>query len=216
VKEAANVVEEFAAVNIPIVGVLGNHDYHANEVRELTTVLTDGGIRILDGESVTLEIRGETVGIVGAKGFGGGFGPSLLTAFGEPLVKAWVEAAAVDAAKVEEGLRGLATDYRLVVLHYSPIAETLHGERAQISPFLGCSCLAEAIDRCGADVVFHGHAHKGTAKGQTAGGIPVRNVAMHVLQRYYALFELRPVAGKRLAPAAAETTSSGGWPPRRG
>lgn len=189
--EAAIVAKELAEVAIPMVGVLGNHDYHSNRTGEIVRILEDNGVRILEGSAMTVEIHGETVGIVGAKGFGGGFGRGLLSPFGEPLIKAWVEETESQAARLGAYLKTFETDYRLVVLHYAPIPGTLRGEPSEIHAFLGCARLAEPIDRWGADLVLHGHAHAGSEKGQTETGVPVRNVALPVIQRPYALYELR-------------------------
>jgi Icc-related predicted phosphoesterase len=193
-REARDLAEDLADLQIPIVGVLGNHDWHGGQAEELIDLFANYRITILDGQPLRLQVRGQSLGIVGAKGFGGGFGRGLLTPFGEPLLKAWAAEASAEASKIENGLRDLDTDYRLVVLHYAPIAETLHGEPPEIYSFLGCSRLVEPIDRHGADLVLHGHAHRGREKGQTSTGIPVRNVALQVLQRYYALYELRSLA----------------------
>jgi Icc-related predicted phosphoesterase len=206
-KEAADLVAELNGISLPMVGVLGNHDHHSGHAAEIAKILEDGGITVLDGKAITLSVRGTTVGIVGAKGFGGGFGQGVLTSFGEPLIKAWAEEAAREAGKIKEGLRGLTTNYRLVVLHYAPITETLRGEHPEIYPFLGSSRLSEPIDRHGADLVLHGHAHKGRERGQTETGVPVRNVAVHVLQRHVALYELHPAPREEVAPVATPAHS---------
>jgi len=140
--------------------------------------MTAEGIKVLDGS--TYERDG--VGFAGTKGFVGGFGRGALTAFGEPEVKSFVRAAIDEALKLERGLSQLRTSKRVVVLHYSPIAETVNGEAREIFPFLGSSRLAEVIDRHGADLVVHGHAHHGTLDGKTTAGVPVRNVAITLLQ----------------------------------
>ena len=122
------------------------------------------------------------MGFAGAKGFIGGFGRGVLTAFGEPEIKAFVRASVDEALKLERGLSQLRSKKRVVVLHYSPIATTVQGEALEIFPFLGTSRLAEVIDRHGADLVVHGHAHHGTLEGRTTAGIPVYNVAITLLQ----------------------------------
>jgi Icc-related predicted phosphoesterase len=136
------------------------------------------GIKVLDGSAY----ERDGVGFAGTKGFVGGFGRGVLTAFGEPEIKTFVRASIEEALKLERGLSQLRTPKRVVVLHYAPIAATVQGESPEISAFLGTSRLAEVIDRHGADLVVHGHAHHGTLEGQTLAGIPVRNVAITLLQ----------------------------------
>ena len=142
-------------------------------------MMTAGGIKMLDGSAY----ERDGVGFAGTKGFVGGFGRGVLTAFGEPEIKVFVRASIDEALKLERGLSQLRTQKRVVVLHYSPIAETVKGEFPEIVPFLGTSRLAEVIDRHGADLVVHGHAHNGTLDGQTLAGVPVHNVAITLLQR---------------------------------
>jgi len=141
--------------------------------------LTAAGIKVLDGSAY----ERDGVGFAGTKGFVGGFGRGVLTAFGEPEIKVFVRASIDEALKLERGLSQLRTPKRVVVLHYSPIADTVRGEFPEIMPFLGTSRLAEVIDRHGANLVVHGHAHNGTLDGQTLAGIPVHNVAITLLQR---------------------------------
>jgi Icc-related predicted phosphoesterase len=91
-------------------------------------------------------------------------------------------------------LAKLATDVRVALVHYAPVADTLEGERREIYPFLGSYLLAEAVDASGADLVLHGHAHAGREVGATPSGIPVRNVARQVIRRPYKIYQLeRPV-----------------------
>jgi Icc-related predicted phosphoesterase len=196
-EEARAFAAEFRGIRIPMFAVLGNHDWHSGLQTEISKVLTDAGIQVLDGQTVRLTIRGQSVGVVGTKGFGGGFANHRLAPFGEPAIKTWVEESQREADKIDQGLRALDTDFRLVILHYAPVVQTIQGESPEVYPFLGCSRLAEPIDRWGAELVVHGHAHRGQEHGQTATGIPVRNVAVHVIQRYYALYELRPLAAER-------------------
>ena len=141
-------------------------------------MMSGAGIKVLDGSAY----ERDGVGFAGTKGFVGGFGRGVLTAFGESEVKDFVRASIEEALKLERGLSQLRTPKRIVVLHYSPIAATVRGEDPEIMPFLGTSRLAEVIDRHGADLVVHGHAHHGTMEGQTLAGIPVRNVAITLLQ----------------------------------
>jgi Icc-related predicted phosphoesterase len=171
---------ELADVKIPIVAVLGNHDYEAGETPECIAVLRHRGVHVLQGD--TFEIEGR-VGIAGVKGFMGGFGRAALTSFGEPETKAFVAAALEDVQRLELALRRLTAPVRAVVLHYAPIAGTVTGEPEVIYPFLGTDRLAEPLDRYGASVVFHGHAHAGAFRGATPAGVPVFNVALPVLRR---------------------------------
>lgn len=165
-------------LRVPTVAVLGNHDYESGLEQELMHMMTAEGIKVLDGSAY----ERDGVGFAGTKGFVGGFGRGVLTAFGEPEVKTFVRASIDEALKLERGLSQLRTSKRVVVLHYSPIAETANGEPREIFPFLGTSRLAEVIDRHGADLVVHGHAHHGTLEGTTTAGVPVRNVAITLLQ----------------------------------
>jgi uncharacterized protein len=165
-------------LRVPIVAVLGNHDYESEQSTELIRMMTAEGIKVLDGSAY----ERDGVGFAGTKGFVGGFGRGALTAFGEPEIKAFVRASVDEALKLERAMSQLRTTKRVVVLHYAPIAATIEGEAPEISPFLGSSRLAEVIDRHGADLVVHGHAHNGKLDGRTTGGIPVHNVAITLLQ----------------------------------
>jgi Icc-related predicted phosphoesterase len=174
------VVGELADVKIPIVAVLGNHDYEANEVAQGVALLRARGVHLLDGDSFQLD---DQVGFAGVKGFMGGFGRGTLTAFGEPETKAFVHATLAQVQALELALRRLATPVRVAVLHYSPILGTVVGEPEFIYPFLGTDRLADALDRHGATVVFHGHVHSGTFSGRTPAGVPVYNVSLPLLRR---------------------------------
>jgi Icc-related predicted phosphoesterase len=165
-------------LRVPIIAVLGNHDYESGKEQDLMQMMTAGGIKVLDGTSY----ERDGIGFAGTKGFIGGFGRGVLTAFGEPEVKAFVKVSIDEALKLERGLAQLRTKKRVVVLHYSPIAATVQGESPEIFPYLGTSRLAEVIDRHGADLVVHGHAHHGSPDGQTTAGVPVHNVAITLLQ----------------------------------
>jgi Icc-related predicted phosphoesterase len=166
-------------LRVPTIAVLGNHDFESGREQELMQMMTAGGIKMLDGSAY----ERDGVGFAGTKGFVGGFGRGVLTAFGESEIKVFVRASIDEALKLERGLSQLRTNKRVVVLHYSPIAETVRGEFPEIVPFLGTSRLAEVIDRHGADLVVHGHAHNGTLDGQTLAGVPVHNVAITLLQK---------------------------------
>lgn len=177
-REAEILAEDLRYCPIPVVGVLGNHDYDAGQAQEVKDTLRRAGMHILDGD--TFEVDG--VGFVGVKGFGGGFGRRMLGAFGEPAIKAFVAESVNEAMLLENGAHTLSTDRIVVVMHYSPIEGTLVGEPPEIWPFLGSTRLVETIDRFKAKVkaVFHGHAHHGTYQAQTLAGIPVFNVAAPV------------------------------------
>jgi uncharacterized protein len=165
-------------LRLPIIAVLGNHDYESGKEQELMQMMTAAGVKVLDGTGY----ERDGVGFAGAKGFVGGFGRGVLTAFGEPEIKVFVKASIDETLKLERGMSQLRAAKRVVVLHYSPIAATVQGEAPEIFPFLGTSRLAEVIDRHGADLVVHGHAHHGTLCGKTTAGVPVHNVAITLLQ----------------------------------
>jgi len=188
--EAKLFAEEIVDLGVPEIAVLGNHDYEADEVPAFVRELEERGIVVLEGETAAFEVDGVTVGIAGSKGFGGGFAGACATAFGEPETKAFIGHTQRVAARLHDALQSLDTDVRIVLLHYSPVEGTLEGERREIYPFLGSYLLAEAIDAAGADLVLHGHAHGGREHGETAGGIPVRNVAQPVLGSAYKIFTL--------------------------
>jgi Icc-related predicted phosphoesterase len=178
-------------VRLPTIVVLGNHDYESSQEKELSRMLTSGGIKVLEGSGY----ERDGVGFAGCKGFVGGFGRGALTAFGEPEIKAFVRATIDETLKLERAMSQLRAPKRVVVLHYSPVAATVEGEAREIYPFLGTSRMAEVIDRHGADLVLHGHAHNGALTGQTTAGIPVRNVAITLLQAQtpsssYQIFEV--------------------------
>ena len=162
----------------PVAGVLGNHDYESDKQDLAMQILSDAGVHILDGTHVIIH----GVGFAGAKGFAGGFGRGALGAFGEPLIKEFVNAALDETRKIENALRSLNTETKVVVLHYSPVIDTVLGEPETIFPFLGSSRMVEPIDTLGASVVFHGHAHHGALEGRTPTGIPVYNVAQPLLR----------------------------------
>ncbi|MGH9515030.1 MAG: metallophosphoesterase family protein [Terriglobales bacterium] len=165
-------------LRLPVIVVLGNHDYESDCQVELMRMLTQEGIKVLDGSAY----ERDGVGFAGTKGFVGGFGRGVLTAFGEPEIKTFVRAGIDEALRLERAMSQLRTKKRVVVLHYAPVATTVEGEAPEIYPFLGTSRLAEVIDRHGADLVVHGHAHNGRCDGKTPGGVPVHNVAITLLQ----------------------------------
>jgi Icc-related predicted phosphoesterase len=168
-------------VKIPIVAVLGNHDYEGGEPEKVRDILVDAGVHMLDGDAV--EIHG--VGFAGVKGFAGGFGRGALGPWGEPMIKHFVQEALNEALKLESALARLETPHRIAVLHYAPIRATVEGEPAEIHPWLGSSRLEEPLTRFQVSAVVHGHAHKGAPEGKTTTGIPVYNVCIPVLQESY-------------------------------
>ena len=168
-----------SSVNIPVIAVLGNHDYESGKQDEIRQVLTDAGVAVLDGEAT--EVHG--VGFAGVKGFAGGFGRGALGPWGERAIKQFVQEAVEEALKLEAALARLRTTRRVAVLHYSPVRATVEGEPPEIFPYLGSSRLEEPINRYRVSAVFHGHAHRGTAEGRTATGVPVYNVAMPLMAR---------------------------------
>ncbi len=179
--EARVLAKELAAVRIPMIGVLGNHDYQSNADVAVTKVLVDAGVQLLDGDAV--EVLG--IGFAGAKGFIGGFGRGTLGPWGEAAIKALVQEALEESMKLESALSRLRTDRRVAVMHYAPIRETCMGEPMEIYPYLGCGRLEEPLHRFPVDAVFHGHAHHGAPEGKTANGIPVYNVALPLLRRLH-------------------------------
>ena len=190
-EEAAVLATELRDLPLPTVAVLGNHDYHSDQEKAVADILEDVGVRVLEGEGTVVLVDGTPVGIAGAKGFGGGFAGACGSDFGEPEMKAFVRHTQDSARRLGEALADLAAagaEHRVALLHYSPTAGTLQGERLEIYPFLGSYLLGEAVDRAGADLVLHGHAHGGTEKGFTPGGIHVRNVAQPVINRAYNVY----------------------------
>ena len=181
--EAEALAEALAACRIPVIGVLGNHDYEAGQYDALRHILVGAGMVLLDGESHEVH----DVGFAGAKGFAGGFDDHVLQPWGEEIVKNFVREAVNEALRLEAALTRLRSEsgsHRAVaVLHYAPIRQTVEGEALELVPFLGSSRLADPIDRSGAVVVFHAHAHHGSYAGTTPKGIPVYNVSLPVLRR---------------------------------
>lgn len=191
------------SVKIPVIAVLGNHDYEGGKPDEVRQILVDAGVTMLDGEAC--EVQG--VGFAGVKGFAGGFGRGALGPWGEQAIKRFVQEAVDESLKLEAALARLRTERRVALLHYAPIRATVEGEPPEIFAYLGSSRLEEPINRYRVSAVFHGHAHRGTPEGRTAAGVPVYNVAMPLLARAnperspYLLVEL-PVDGRNPAPPA--------------
>ena len=205
-EEADLVTDAVGDLGIPVVAVLGNHDHHADRPAEFRDRLERGGVTVLEGESTTIDCPGGSLGVAGVKGFGGGFAGASASCFGEPEMKAFVQHTTEIAGRLRRTLEALDTDVRVALLHYSPVADTLEGEPLPIFPFLGSYLLAEAIDGAGATLAIHGHAHAGVERGTTAGGVPVRNVAMPVIRSAYQVYEVSP----QLAVAASSSASVDG------
>jgi len=166
---------------LPIVAVLGNHEYECGQQDEVARILTDGGVTVLDGTAV--ELLG--IGFAGVKGFCGGFGERALQPWGESALKQFARESVEETVKLESALAKLRTPSRVVLMHYAPIVDTVRGEPTEIFPFLGSSRLEEPVNRYGATALFHGHAHHGTLEGRTFGGTPVYNVALPLLRRQF-------------------------------
>jgi len=182
-EEAQALAHELAAtVSIPIVAVLGNHDFESGKAEEVKRIIRDVGVQVLDGDAC--EIHG--IGFTGVKGFPGGFGRGALGPWGEDLIKQFVHEAVNEALKLEAGLARLRTPQRVVLLHYSPVRETVEGEPPEIFCYLGSSRLEEPLNHYPVAAVFHGHAHHGTLQGKTANGIPVYNVSLPLLRHAFA------------------------------
>ncbi|TDC80654.1 metallophosphoesterase [Actinomadura sp. 7K507] len=192
VEEGRVAAGELRDAGVPVVAVLGNHDYHSDAEEEIADVLRDAGVTVLEGDGTVLDCGGTRLGIAGGKGFGGGFEGKCASDFGEPEMKAFVKPTKDFAGRLGAALLDLDTDVTISLTHYSPAEDTLQGEPLEIYPFLGSYLMGEAIDSAGADLAVHGHAHKGTEKGLTPGGVRVRNVALPVLQHAYALYHLDP------------------------
>jgi Icc-related predicted phosphoesterase len=180
-EEAEVALAELHGLPLPILAVLGNHDYQSDRENDVRSVLERGGVKVLDGDSI--EIAG--VGFAGTKGFGGGFGTRMLEPWGERAIKLFVQEALQETLKLESALARLRTSHRVVLLHYAPMVGTVLGEPEQIFPFLGSSRLEDPINRHGCDVVFHGHAHQGTHEAVSQTGIPVFNVSLSLLRRTF-------------------------------
>ncbi|HET9184619.1 MAG TPA: metallophosphoesterase [Solirubrobacterales bacterium] len=194
VAEAEVLVEAAAATAVPVFAVLGNHDWEGGEAAAMIDALRAGGVRLLEGEHAVLEVDGVELGIVGVKGYVGGFAPHQMPDFGEPGLKALYAETGAEVAALDAGLRAIATcPLRVVLLHYSPAAATLEGEPPEIFAFLGSDRLAAPILEHGPDLVLHGHAHAGAPEGRI-GEVPVRNVSIPVIGTDWWTTELRASA----------------------
>ncbi|MFI7443425.1 metallophosphoesterase family protein [Nonomuraea indica] len=187
-EEGRLVADELRDLPVTTVAVLGNHDYHSDQQDAIAGELRDAGVIVLNDDGVVIECGGTKLGVVGGKGFGGGFAGKCASEFGEREIKDFVAHTRSIAEAWKVALKEMQADRRVVLSHYSPVKETLHGEPLEIYPFLGSYLLAEAVDTVGAELILHGHAHKGSEKGLTPGGIRVRNVALPVLGKAYAVY----------------------------
>src|SRR5690242_813777 len=176
-EEMDSLLSMLVRLRIPTVAILGNHDYESGNQEKLMQMMVAEGVKVLDGSGY----ERDGVGFAGTKGFLGGFGRGVLTAFGEQKVKAFVQSAVDETLKLERAISMLRTEKRIVITHYAPIVDTVKGEPEQIYPYLGSGRLSEVIDRHQAILAVHGHAHHGSLEGKTTGGIPVYNVALPLL-----------------------------------
>jgi Icc-related predicted phosphoesterase len=202
-EEARVLARELAALHVPGVAVLGNHDHESGRQHEVIEILSGAGLTVLDGETTT--VLG--IGIAGAKGFAGGFGPRALGSWGEEVIKVFVREAVNEALKLEAALARLESTTHLVLLHYSPVAQTVEGEHPEVLPFVGSSRLEEPIDRFPVAAVFHAHAHHGRPEGATKNRVPVYNVSMPVLARAFpnqARFRIVELPVEQAAPEPVE------------
>ncbi len=188
--EARCVATEFGGLAVPVIAVLGNHDYHSDEVPEVTHILTDAGITVLECASTVVTCNGVRLGVAGVKGFGGGFAGRCATEFGEPETKAFIQTTCRAAECLGEALRGCDCDVLVALTHYAPVPDTLAGEPLEIYPCLGSYLLGQAIDSAPTSLALHGHAHAGSERGTTPGGVRVRNVAHPVIKQAFSVFHV--------------------------
>ncbi|HEY5752160.1 MAG TPA: metallophosphoesterase [Chthoniobacterales bacterium] len=180
--------------SVPVIAVLGNHDFESGHAIEVSRILEEAGVKILDGECT--QFGG--IGFAGVCGFGGGFGRQMLNAWGEPLIKAFVQEAVEHAMRLERSLARLSMSKRVVLLHYAPIRDTVQGEPPEIFPFLGSTRLEGPLNRFQVEAAFHGHAHNGQPQATTTNGVPIYNVSLPVLKRtqpeqpWFRLVEITP------------------------
>ena len=190
VDEARCFATEFGGLGVPVVVVLGNHDHQSDQQARVTDVLVDSGITVLEGEATVLELHGHRLGIAGVKGFGGGFAGASASNFGEREMKDFVGTTEVVSQRLEKALNSVDVDALVALTHYAPVPETLVGEPLEIYAFLGCYQLGRAIDAAPTALALHGHAHHGSERGRTPGGVPVRNVAHPVIKQAYNVYQL--------------------------
>lgn len=204
--EGRLIAEELTDLGLPTVAVLGNHDYHQDAQDTIRADLERAGVTVLEGESVVLELAGHRVGIAGVKGFGGGFAGACGSEFGELEMKAFIRHTKDKARQLLHCLKAVQCDVRVALTHYAPTKDTLLGEKLEIYPFLGSHLLGEAIDEGGCDLALHGHAHHGSERGITPGGVPVRNVAKPLIRSAYQLYAVRAQGDRGAASARASVS----------
>jgi Icc-related predicted phosphoesterase len=190
VAEARSFATEFGNLGVPVVVVLGNHDHQSDQQQRVADVLTESGMTVLEGDATVLQIRGHRLGIAGVKGFGGGFAGACASNFGEREMKDFVGTTEVIADRLAAALQSVQCDALVALTHYAPVPDTLLGEPLEIYPFLGCYQLGRAIDSAPTALALHGHAHHGSERGRTPGGVPVRNVAHPVIKQAYNVYQL--------------------------
>jgi Icc-related predicted phosphoesterase len=191
-EEASVLADACRDLSIPVCAVLGNHDLHAGKGEAVAEILREGNVNVLEGETIVCELNDTTVGVIGTKGFVGGFPGSALADFGEPALRRLYAETSAEVDALARGLQEISfCELRIVLLHYSPTSDTLHGEPEGIWTYLGCDRLAAPIAEYRPDVVLHGHAHAGSFEG-AIGPVPVYNVAVHVTGRDFYVFELGP------------------------
>jgi Icc-related predicted phosphoesterase len=190
VEEARCFATEFGGLAVPVVVVLGNHDHQSDMQSRITEVLTESDMTVLEGDATVLELNGHRLGVAGVKGFGGGFAGACASNFGEREMKDFVGTTEVVAAKLADALQSVQCDALVALTHYAPVPDTLLGEPLEIYPFLGCYQLGRAIDSAPTALALHGHAHHGSERGRTPGGVPVRNVAHPVIKQAYNVYQL--------------------------
>ena len=205
-EEARGFAREIAAVKIPMVAVLGNHDFESGQQDEVKKILGDAGVTTLDGD--TTEIHG--IGFAGVKGFAGGFGRRALGPWGEEIIKKFVHECLDEALKLESALARLRTERLIAILHYAPIQATVEGEPCEIFPFLGCSRLEEPLTRYPVSAVFHGHAHHGQPEGRTRTDVPVFNVSMSLMREHFPDRPFRLLDVPMIPPSEAAERRGGG------
>jgi Icc-related predicted phosphoesterase len=190
-EEAKCVAKEFGGLPVPVIAVLGNHDYQCDQPDQVAEILCDAGIEVLECSGTVIDCSGVRLGVAGTKGFGGGFAGRCASEFGEPEMKSFIRHSRYLAEGFGEALRALNCDVRVGLTHYSPVMDTLVGEPLEIYPFLGSYLLAQEIDSApGTALAVHGHAHAGTERGVTPGGVKVRNVAHPVIRQAYSVYQL--------------------------
>jgi uncharacterized protein len=197
-EQAAMVAAAVREVDVPILAVLGNHDWHVNRRDEMVAALQEGGIDVLERDHRVLELCGTEVGVAGCKGFAGGFEGAHIPDFGEPILRKVYAESISETEALDSALKAIALcPFRIALLHYAPITATLQGERSDIWSFLGTDRLAVPLREHHPDLVLHGHAHAGTFEGRL-GDVPVYNVSVPVLGEDFWVFEM---TGARRAPS---------------